>query len=156
VTIVGITGHQGLPPEAATLVVEKLPELLAQLGASSVLGSLAEGADQLCARVALSQGIPVRAIIPCVGYESTFSGKSLRAYQALLHEASSTQVLDFPEPSEAAFFAAGVRVVEEADTLIAIWDGQPAAGKGGTGDIVNVARAASKTVKVLWPPGVER
>ena len=34
--------------------------------------------------------------------------------------------LDYPSPSEEAFFAAGKQIVEAADELIAIWDGEPA------------------------------
>ncbi len=35
--------------------------------------------------------------------------------------------------------AAGVWMVDRSDRLVAIWDGKPAAGLGGTGDVVAYA-----------------
>lgn len=40
--------------------------------------------------------------------------------------------------------------------LIAVWDGQPAAGFGGTADVVAYARNHDIVVTVVWPDGAER
>jgi hypothetical protein len=40
--------------------------------------------------------------------------------------------------------------------LVAVWDGQPAAGKGGTADIVDYARRHGIEVRIVWPPGTSR
>jgi len=35
--------------------------------------------------------------------------------------------------------------------LVAVWDGQEAASKGGTGDVVGYARDRGVDVRVVWP-----
>ena len=155
-TAVGVTGHQGLPPAATALVQSRLPAILAEVGASELVGSLAEGADQLCATIAADLGVSLRVILPSKMYDSTFDGEALATYNRLLSGATSVITLPYDAPSEAAFLAAGHRVADEADVLIAVWDGKPAAGVGGTGDVVDYARDRGASVLVLWPEGVER
>src|SRR5258708_32929211 len=47
-----------------------------------------------------------------------------------------------------AYLAAGKLIVELRDVLVAVWDGQQAAGKGGTAAIVALALAAGRPV--IW------
>jgi hypothetical protein len=47
-------------------------------------------------------------------------------------------------------------MVDHADELYAVWDGQPARGYGGTADVVAYARQRSIPVRVIWPDGAER
>lgn len=155
-TVVGITGHQGLPTQAVALLEERLPVILRDLPASAVVGSLAQGADQTCAAIAVNLGVPLRVIIPSNSYDTTFDAKGLKRYRDLLQRAVSIVTLPYDAPSEEAFFAAGRQVVDEADVLIAVWDGRPAAGLGGTGDVVSYARSRGTRVEVLWPDGVSR
>ncbi|MFG2222777.1 hypothetical protein [Streptomyces sp. NPDC048644] len=42
------------------------------------------------------------------------------------------------------------------DRLIAVWDGQPARGYGGTADVVAYARSTGVPVEVVWPDGATR
>ena len=51
---------------------------------------------------------------------------------------------------------ASVRMIEEADELLAVWDGKPARGYGGTADVVQAARKRDLPVIVIWPEGAER
>ncbi|MBM9459499.1 hypothetical protein JK386_06260 [Nocardioides sp. zg-536] len=155
-TVLGITGHQGLPVETVALLEERLPVILRDLSVSEMVGSLAQGADQVCAAIAVDQGVPLRVIIPSQSYDVTFDGEGLARYHELLQRASSVVTLSYGAPSETAFFAAGRQVADESDVLIAVWDGQPAAGLGGTGDVVAYARSKGTRVEVLWPEGVVR
>lgn len=155
-TVVGITGHQGLPAEAVALLEERLPVILRDLSATEMVASLAQGADQVCAAIAVGQGVPLRVIIPSQSYDATFDDEGFGRYQHLLERASSVVTLGYDAPSEEAFFAAGRQVADESDVLIAVWDGQPAAGLGGTGDVVAYARGKGTRVEVLWPDGVSR
>ncbi len=50
----------------------------------------------------------------------------------------------------------GMETVDQADLVIAIWDGQPAAAPGGTGDIVAYARAVGKPLIILNPDTLEQ
>jgi hypothetical protein len=42
------------------------------------------------------------------------------------------------------------------DEVIAIWDGQPARGYGGTADVVRYAENVGVAVRVVWPEGAVR
>jgi hypothetical protein len=156
VTVVGITGHQGLPAQAVAFLEQRLPVILEGLSVSELVGSLAQGADQICAAIAVNRGVRLRVIIPSHRYDATFDEDGLAKYHDLLRRASSVVTLAYDAPSEEAFFAAGREVADESDVLIAVWDGQPAAGLGGTGDVVAYARSTGTRVKVLWPDGVSR
>ena len=41
--------------------------------------------------------------------------------------------------------------MESCDLLIAVWDGQPARGAGGTEEVVSLARIANKPLFVIDP-----
>ncbi|MFF4619567.1 hypothetical protein [Nonomuraea jabiensis] len=47
-------------------------------------------------------------------------------------------------------------ILEDADLLFAVWDGQPARGYGGTADVVAEARRRGVPVRVIWPEGARR
>ncbi|MGW1005456.1 hypothetical protein [Streptomyces sp. NPDC002520] len=43
-----------------------------------------------------------------------------------------------------------------ADELVAVWDGKPAWGHGGTADVVAYAERTGVRVRVLWPEDASR
>lgn len=133
---IGITGHQELPhPGTWNWVRDRIAEVLAIQGeACRGYSSLAKGADQLFAELILEHGGSLHVIIPFRGYERTFEGPALIQYRALLKKASK-EVLYRDESDEDAYLAAGKRIVDSVDVLIAVWNGLPAKGKGGTADI---------------------
>ena len=47
-------------------------------------------------------------------------------------------------------------MVEVSDLVLAVWDGMPAKGTGGTADIVAFADAHGKEVVQIWPHGMQR
>ncbi|WP_020691790.1 hypothetical protein [Aeromicrobium massiliense] len=153
---IGVTGHQKLPRIAAELVEERLHEWYPDGLGITVVCSLAEGADSLVADILLCAGAELHAIIPSQGYRQTFDEQSVETYERLLGQASRVDVLDFREPSEEAYLSAGQLMVSTCETLIAVWDGEPSRGVGGTGDIVEFAASLGKSVRVIWPPGVAR
>jgi hypothetical protein len=40
--------------------------------------------------------------------------------------------------------------------LVAVWDGEPSDGHGGTGDVVAAARERGLPVTAVWPDGTAR
>ena len=150
---IGITGHQSLPEEAWSWVEAELSSTLAQIPAPIVgLSSLAVGADQLFAKLILNHGCELRVILPFPTYHETFSpGKDREAYRELLRGASSVEELSPLFSREEAYMAAGQRVVDLADRVIAVWNGREAAGLGGTGDVVHYALAINRDVLHLNP-----
>jgi hypothetical protein len=55
-----------------------------------------------------------------------------------------------------AYQAAGEHVMNTVDEMVAVWDGAPPDGAGGTGDVVRTARARGIQVTVVWPEGATR
>ena len=53
-------------------------------------------------------------------------------------------------------WAAGKAIAERSDLVLAVWDGRPAGGLGGTADVVKYARERGTTVAVIWPDGCAR
>lgn len=157
-TAIGCTGHQSLNPRTRRRVAAALAAHIAKVEDGTVgLCSLAVGADQIFAHVLLAGGGRLHAIIPCQGYAGTFGDEDARQeFERLLSAAHEVTELPFPAPSEEAFMAAGRKVADRCDLLLAVWDGQPAAGLGGTADVVSHAAERGKSVEVVWPEGSSR
>lgn len=155
---IGVTGHQNIPQEGITYVQQGTKDVLTQVSGDLIgVSSLAVGADQLFASAVLEQGGRLHVVIPSPKYDTTFTDTDdLENYRQLLSKAHQVTTLDFNEPSEDAYLAAGHHIVDECDLLVAIWDGKPAQGKGGTADTVEYAQAQGKTVRIVWPPGMQR
>lgn len=155
-TSFGISGHQKAPQAAWELLVARLPGIFGDppfLGVSS----LAAGADQRFADAVVRLGGELHVVVPSEDYESSFETREDRGrFEYLLASATQVERLDYGEPGEDAFLAAGRHVVDLCDVLVAVWDGLPAKGKGGTADVVDYARELGKPVEVVWPAGVCR
>ena len=152
---IGITGHQRLAsPDQWRWVQSELERVIASVARpdDTAFSSLAIGADQRFAELVLSRGLRLHVVIPCDCYEETFMDAPEKArYRDLLARAESKTVLPFTKPSEDAFLAAGRYIVESVDALLAVWNGRPAAGKGGTGDVVAHAFELGRRVIHLNP-----
>jgi hypothetical protein len=120
----------------------------------AVVSALAEGADRLCADIALRRGFELRAPLPFAEaeYKRDFPS-SLTAFDSLIKYARDTGgVIELDgnpqtgDPRNRAYMAAGEFVVHNCDLLIALWNGEPAQGYGGTGDVVAYARRSGVPV----------
>jgi hypothetical protein len=104
---------------------------------------LAEGADQLAASVALAKGCTTEAVLPFsrAAYDHDFAeGAPRDRFNALL--AAARSVLELPGERAtplAAYVMAGRATIAHCDLLIAIWDGELPRGRGGTGEVVQIA-----------------
>jgi hypothetical protein len=149
----GITGHQDLGDRAAAAwVKDTLAGLVVENKVSQGFTCLAKGADQLFAAVLAEINIAFTAIIPCIDYETAFDNQAARNdYRRFLRMAAERIKLDFPHPSEKAFFEGGKKVVECSDLIFAVWNGKPAKGLGGTGDIVCFSKQVGKSVTHINP-----
>lgn len=154
---VGFSGHQDLPPEARQKLLQAIEQLVSRNEPLTVCCSLAAGADQLVAGAVLNAGGQLDVVLPCRDYANTFDDDmDGESFQALLARSGAFTELPFPGPSEEAFMAAGVVVVERCDVLVAAWDSEPASGLGGTADVVAYAQSRGVPVKVVWPKGISR
>jgi hypothetical protein len=138
---VGITGHQQLETPKTWIWVERV--MRSELGnlPKPIVGvtSLAVGTDQLFARLVLEEHGTIHAVLPFEDIERSFSPENIPAYRELITQATF-EILHTPGTDEDAYLAAGERVVELSDIMIAVWNGKPAKGKGGTADVVDYAK----------------
>lgn len=173
---VGVTGTRRISPERIPTLRSQIEDVLrlvrkqlvglsanpraktvyATDGAAQVpfalrmISPLAEGTDRLVAEVALDLGFELFSPLPFMqgDYEKDFP-ETLDAFRRLVSKAHVVE-LDgargtFEKPS---YEAVGRYVVRNCDLLIALWDGQPAEGQGGTAEIVRFA--ARSDLPVWW------
>jgi hypothetical protein len=158
--MVGMTGHQGLPAPTAALVTAALGDTLRGYTPNLVgVTMLGPGADQLFARVVLELGGALYVVQPTTGrqYRDSFEDPDAqRGYDELRARASYFEALEYAESSEQAHMHAGKVIVDRSSVLVAVWDGQPSRGLGGTADVVAYARQRGMPVEVVWPQGAMR
>jgi hypothetical protein len=159
VTRIGCTGHQGLPSGTAALVDREIRVHLGRYLRSELVGltNLADGADQLFARAVLDLGGALEVIVPAEHYRDGLPTEtSKHGYDDLFAHARRVDRLPFTESSSESHMAASEVIVDRCDLLLAVWDGKPSRGHGGTADVVSYARERAVPVEVLWPEGATR
>jgi hypothetical protein len=145
--------------------VQNTPVLL------SVVSPLAEGSDRLVAvEVLKREGARLEAVLPLElsdYLESFDSEESRKEFLDLLHKCRQPRVLrrrllsqDFSaeqvlDARRRAYAEAGRYMVDHCDILIAIWDGRPARGEGGTAEVVDYAREQNRPLIRVWPEDLE-
>lgn len=164
---IGVTGHRKLKDAAAIAesVQRALDSIAHTLGASqvplrwTVVSPLAKGADRIVAREILQSRRGRLEVIAPFGldeYRKDFtSGADRDEFEELLESADDIVELnkDLAPDAQAttrkySYLDVGKAVVRSCEILIAIWDGEPAEGIGGTGDIVRHALKQGR--KVIW------
>jgi hypothetical protein len=159
--MVGFTGHQGLEPPTMALVEGMLRDRLVWLAQRDefLVGvtTLGPGADQLFARVLLEVGGFLYVVVPARFYRAQFEDEDAKEeYERLYARAMWFRELDYGPSTMIAHMEGGREVVHLSNMLLAVWDGQPARGPGGTADIVEYARRRGMPVEVIWPEGAAR
>jgi hypothetical protein len=168
---IGVTGHRPnrLSPDVAAALPTQCDQILKAIAALAsrahdpllhspeppllrILSPLAEGADRIVANAGLSLGADLQCPLPFheEEYCRDFSTESSRdEFHALLAKASAVfQVDGVRDAADVAYERIGRFVLEQSDFLIAIWNGEPAAGRGGTAQIVEEALA--QNIPVIW------
>ena len=175
---IGVTGHR-----VDTLSAESIASLPARIGSAlkmitdgalaihardpsqfsndpprfEFVSPLADGADQVAAEAALALGYGLHAVLPfkAADYRGDLIGEEAQArFDSLLGQAESC--LELPGDRNNIFDAyvmAGRATVAHSDVLIAVWDGLKARGRGGTGEVVELAIArGTPVVHLLTDP----
>ncbi len=155
---IGITGHTNLSAATVPLVEAGIR---AVLSAHSVdltgVTCLARGADQIFARVVLELGGAIEVVLPARDYRARkVSADNAADFDEMLAMAHAIRTMPFAHSDGNAYQAASEHMLSTVDSLIAVWDGRPAGGYGGTADVVAAARRSGIAVTVVWPPGSER
>jgi hypothetical protein len=167
--LIGVTGHRDLRPDELPAIEKAARGLLKYVAATSQYSSqhlvspLAEGADQLVARVALDEGWSLVALLPlpvAIYREDFITPDARQQFDDLLGRAVASLVMpptaggawdtfsrgDLDRPSQYA--AAGCWLARNVNLLIAVWDGTETGKTGGTADHGRESRTTSYP-----PPG---
>ena len=155
-TVIGISGHRVLPPHTERLVATALRDAVGRYDELVGVSALAEGADTLFAHAVLDAGGSLVVVVPARGYRAALSESHQPVFDALLARAVRVIALDHEDPTDEAYMDGGLRVLDESDVLVAVWDGQPARGLGGTAQVVDAAQERHLPVTVIWPAGAAR
>jgi len=164
VVSIGVTGHRSEALGEAAELREQVRAALELIAAASrdlkaeagpifapdaasfqFVSPLADGADQIAAAAALDAGYRLTAVLPFARehYRSQLIGNGgLALFDTLLDR--SDCVLELPgNPANEldAYVMAGRATVAHCDLLVAIWDGLLPRGRGGTGEVVDLAVA---------------
>lgn len=154
--IIGVTGHRFLAQldQIRAGVDRALDGIETAFPAESttVVSMLAEGADQLVTECVF-QRLPSRLVavlpLPRSDYLADYSDDGARhAFLRLLDRADRIVQLPPTSGRDEAYLAAGRWLADNCHVLIAIWDGRPAQGAGGTADIVRHAR--DRQLPLAW------
>ena len=156
--VVGVTGHRGLTAEQSAYVAAELTRLLEPLVDTGLAGvsCLADGADTVFADVILRLGGQLISVIPADGYRELQPAHHRPEYDRLMRSSAEVRRQDRRTPDDASLMRASEVLVDACDRLIAIWDGLPARGHGGTADVVDYARRRGRPVQIIWPDGAVR
>ncbi len=170
---VAVTGHRWLDssdPALVETVRDALVELQAACSSSAtattpvgltVVSSLAEGADRIAVRASADLGARVEVVLPLPAeeYVRDFADDASRAeFRRMLDDADAVYTVPGRERPD-AYLAAGEAAVQRCDVLLALWDGSPAQGTGGTAQVVDAAGAAGRPlawVEVAGPDSTSR
>jgi len=151
VLAIGFTGHRNLPDEKMSR--ECIRSFLAEKKAATPcivygVSSVAEGADLLFAESCGQLGIPLRVMLPFPRDEflRKFDAATRARAEQVMQNAVSLEVTGDLAFSEQRYYECGVEMVQRTQLLVALWDGQPPKGLGGTADIVAFATTMGRPV----------
>ncbi|GHE80265.1 hypothetical protein GCM10014715_39580 [Streptomyces spiralis] len=154
----GITGHRGLSSEVEAQVRDQLAKVVADCDPKDLVGisCIADGPDAWFAEAVLAHGGRLEVVVPAVHYRASLPDWHHPVYDELIDRAADVHHTGLRESTSQAHQAGSEILVGLADRLIAVWDGQPARGYGGTADVVAYARRLGVPVQIVWPEGARR
>lgn len=162
--IIGITGHRELPENKQKIIEQTVKEFFAKMRREhgeeiTVLSSLAEGADILCAKLALNMGLRLVAPLPMSisEYRRDFSGKAAAELDSLLFAASEVLTVPHQEvppanPTNGFYYRqAGIYVASNCNILLALWNEKEnnTPDGAGTWETIKLAREKGKAVQIV-------
>jgi hypothetical protein len=152
--VVGFTGHRQLRDVEG--VERVLREVLSGLGAEKgvewlALSSVAAGSDLVFARSALALGLGWEAVLPlpAAEFRRDFVEQAWPEVERLLAKAEHVRVISERGLREDAYLDGGMETVNHSDLLLAVWDGEPSRGRGGTAEIVAYARELRRPLIII-------
>jgi hypothetical protein len=155
---VGITGHRGLSTQVEEQVRTLLAAQVRQYDPAELIGvsCIADGPDSWFAETVLQHGGSLEVVIPAAEYRQDLPDSHHPVYDRLISRAADVHHTGMTESTSEAHQAGSEILVGLVNELLAVWDGKPAWGYGGTADVVAYAERTGVPVRVLWPEGANR
>jgi hypothetical protein len=152
--VVGFTGHRHLADStgAAAAIRDALESLRREVpGEWIALSSIARGSDQLFVQQTQVLDLAWHAILPLprMEFAEDFTPAEWAAVEETLATADHLRVIDESGDRKDSYLDCGIETVNGADVLLAVWDGDPARGKGGTAEVVQYALSIGKPVMII-------
>ena len=150
---IGFTGHRKLPDEARCrqAIRRVLLEWRAKTpGVIYGVASAAAGADLLFAETCLELNLPIRIFLPVPKekFREDFDELSWERAESVFKKALSVEVTGAGEKLTERYYECGIETVQQSQLLLALWDGEPSQGLGGTADMVHFAKEQERPV--IW------
>jgi len=150
---IGFTGHRHLPDEAKSrsLILQFLKEQKENIQVSVYgISSVASGGDLLFAESCIFLGIPLRVLLPLPKeqFREDFDEGTWKRVEDVICQALSVEVTGEDESRDARYYECGIETVLQCRLLLALWDGEPSRGLGGTEQIVSFAKIEGRPV--VW------
>ncbi|WP_199743812.1 MULTISPECIES: hypothetical protein [Micromonospora] len=155
---VGVAGHIHLTPGSVRPIADALRAELHRLSDRPVHGvtCLADGTDQIFARVVLATGGTYEVILPAADYRDTITAARRAEFDELLARASTVIHTGHQHSGTAAYLAANQELLSRVQCLVAVWDGSPGCHAAATDRTVDAARQRGIPTTVLWPAQARR
>jgi len=144
--VLAVTGHRAIPmqdEEALCKAVKSELNLISKSNPHSpciLISALAEGADRLVANCALDLGWQLCSVLPLTqdDYETDFrDDESVAEFRELLTRSAWVRVIEQKHHLRpACYHELGLWLSQQAQVLIALWDGEQANGPGGTAEVI--------------------
>ncbi len=155
---IGITGHRGLSTDVEEQVRALLADQVKEYDPAELVGvsCIADGPDSWFAESLLKHGGRLEVVVPAAEYREGPPDWHHPVYDRLMSRAADVHHTGRTESTSEAHQVGPEILVGLVDELIAVWDGKPARGYGGTADVVAYAERTGVPVRVLWPDGASR
>jgi len=179
--VVGFSGHRHLGQHAntaANAIREGIDKVASRCPRIAGVSSAASGGDTLFAEEMLRRQAPLSVVLPfaCERFKEDFEREPSDAWQRsqeiirraldldVVHQLDADVAtvvesgLPLEERSELgrtrdakAYWEATIRTVDRSDVLLAIWNGKPGQGEGGTADAVKYAQRIGLPLIIFNP-----
>jgi hypothetical protein len=155
--IIGGVGHRILPLDQIFDIERKLEISILDCAKRAngiqnltLITGLAPGADTLIFRKGKSMGIRLYALLPMnmEEYRKDFTNLAYRLeFESNLTFCTKVEILENSGKRPQCYQKLGEEIVKRSDALLAIWDGKPARGMGGTAEVIE--RAGKKNIEIF-------
>ena len=150
---IGFTGHRALGDEAKCR--KSILDFLEQRRTSTSglvygISSVAAGGDLLFAESCIQLALPLCVLLPLPveEFRKDFDEISWSRAEQALRKAASVEVAGGNQSREECYYECGIETVQQSRLLLALWNGGPSQGLGGTEDVVSFARGLGRLV--VW------